>query len=69
MLLLPSSVAEYQEGLHLLLLLEVLTSHCACSPSEPGVKALAGTVEEAAREAAGEAASNASIGPGSATPD
>ena len=66
-LLLPSSVAEYQEGLHLLLV-EVPTSHAACSPAEPGAEALAETVEEAAREAAGAAGSTASDGLGSASP-
>lgn len=59
-LLLPSSVAEYQDGLHLLLL-EISTPGGACSPADPDI--------EAAAETAGEADSNVSVGSRHASPD
>lgn len=60
-LLLPASVAEYQEGLHLLLLAG-LSSHAACTLEEGDV--------EAAAEAVGEAAESRVLsGPAGACPN
>ena len=61
-LLLPASVAEYQQGLHPLL--TGLTSHGACTSEKPGAEAVA----EAAGAAVEEGDSRGSAGVGRASP-